>query len=60
MIDQSVLDELKQIFEGEVYIEPPLYYNVIDEDDEVVGTIERMFDGRWQLRVDGAYRCTIG
>jgi hypothetical protein len=60
MIEQYIIDELKEVFEQYVIIEPPTYYVVTDLNGEPLGEIEPMFDGRWQLRVDGEFRCVIG
>lgn len=61
MIDIEHIQEIQDYLETPVHIKPPDYYEVVDPlTDELLGTVERVGRNRYQLRVDGEYKITLG
>lgn len=50
----KLLAKVKLTLEDAHEIMAPNYLEVVDADDELIGTLERMDTG-WQLRVDGHF-----
>ncbi len=50
----KLLAKVKLTLEDAHEIMVPNYLEVVDADDELIGTLEKMDNG-WQLRVDGHF-----